>query len=69
MMEARIARAMTDRNNNNPPKASVCPGGEVPVIRVGADGQRDPTLKGPMARDIFPDLHIDTLNQKSRNFR
>ena len=38
---ARIARAMTDRNNNNPPMASVYPDGEAPVIRVGADGQRE----------------------------
>ena len=38
---ARIARAMTDRNNNNPPMASIYPDGEAPVIRIGADGQRE----------------------------
>lgn len=38
---ARIARAMTDRNNNNPSMASVYPDGEAPVIRVGTDRQRD----------------------------
>lgn len=38
---ARIARAMTDRNHNNPPMPSVYPDGEAPVIRVGADGQRE----------------------------
>ncbi|MES3029332.1 MAG: hypothetical protein V4820_15925 [Pseudomonadota bacterium] len=37
---ARIARAMTDRNNN-PSMASVYPDGEAPVIRVGTDRQRD----------------------------
>ena len=38
---ARIARAMTDRNNNNPPMPSVYPDGEAPVIRIGANGQRE----------------------------
>ena len=31
---------------------------------------RSVSLNGPKARDIFvPDLHIDTLKQRSRNFR
>lgn len=38
---ARVARALTDRNNNNPPQPSVYPDGEAPVIRIGADGQRE----------------------------
>jgi len=38
---ARLAKAMRDRNNNNPPMASVYPDGEAPVVRIGADGTRE----------------------------
>lgn len=35
-----------------------------------APGPRDGPPKGPKARDIYiPDLHIDTLKQKTRDFR
>jgi putative SOS response-associated peptidase YedK len=38
---ARIARAMTDRNNNQPPQPGIYPDGEAPVVVVGADGHRE----------------------------
>jgi len=38
---ARIARAMTDRNNNQPPQPGIYPDGEAPVIVVGETGERE----------------------------
>jgi putative SOS response-associated peptidase YedK len=38
---ARLARAMSDRAHNNPPTAGVYPNTDAPVIRTGADGQRE----------------------------
>ena len=38
---ARLAKAMTDRNNNQPPRSGVYPGNMAPIIRVGLDGERE----------------------------
>jgi putative SOS response-associated peptidase YedK len=38
---ARLARAMTDWNNNQPPTPGVYPGYLAPIIRNGADGARE----------------------------
>ena len=38
---ARLAKAMTDRNNNNPPLPGVYPDYEAPVVVVGAYGSRE----------------------------
>lgn len=38
---ARLARAMTDRNNNQPPMSGVFPGYLAPIVRGGADGARE----------------------------
>lgn len=38
---ARIARAMSDRNNNQPPQPGIYPDGEAPVIVVGETGERE----------------------------
>ena len=37
----RAIRAMTDRNNNQPPQPGIYPDYEAPVVVVGADGQRE----------------------------
>ena len=38
---AKLAKALIDRNNNQPPLPGVFPGYMAPVIRAGADGQRE----------------------------
>lgn len=38
---ARVARALIDRNNNQPPQPGIYPDYEAPVIIVGEDGQRE----------------------------
>lgn len=38
---ARLARAMVDRNNNQPPLSGVYPGHMAPIVRAGADGVRE----------------------------
>ena len=38
---ARLARAMFDRNNNQPPMAGVYPDYAAPIVRTGADGARE----------------------------
>jgi putative SOS response-associated peptidase YedK len=38
---AKLARAMTDRNNNQPPMPGVYPDYPAPIIRKGADGARE----------------------------
>lgn len=38
---ARLARAMTDRNNNQPPMPGVFPDYAAPIIRNGAEGGRE----------------------------
>jgi putative SOS response-associated peptidase YedK len=37
----RLARAMIDRNNNQPPLSGVYPGHMAPIVRTGADGDRE----------------------------
>ena len=38
---ARLAHAMRDLNNNQPPLSEVYPGQMAPIIRVSADGERE----------------------------
>jgi putative SOS response-associated peptidase YedK len=38
---ARLARAMTDRNDNQPPSSGIYPDYPGPVVLVGEDGQRE----------------------------
>jgi putative SOS response-associated peptidase YedK len=38
---ARLARAMSDRAHNNPPMSGVYPDYAAPIVRTGADGQRE----------------------------
>lgn len=38
---ARVARAMTDRNNNQPPQPGIYPDYPAPVVVVGEDGNRE----------------------------
>ncbi len=38
---ARLARAFSDRNNNQPPQPGIYPDYEAPVVVVGEDGQRE----------------------------
>jgi putative SOS response-associated peptidase YedK len=38
---SRFARALTDRNNNQPPQPGIYPDHEAPVVVVGEDGQRE----------------------------
>ncbi len=38
---ARLVGAMSDRNNNQPPMSGVFPDYAAPIVRMGADGQRE----------------------------
>jgi putative SOS response-associated peptidase YedK len=38
---ARVARAMTDRNNNQPPQPGIYPDYPAPVVVIAEDGQRE----------------------------